>query len=1018
MAHGVPSILDKALRRIEGLPQLSGFVQALGYERAWEEIPPTAWLGLSHWSRSIRRAAAVGRLGGFTWYAVEAADPASVARNIATKLAQRGEHAGVMTLDIATRRLALSVTFRPHPVLTLELFRPSELALHCLERASVGEPSSTIETAARIAKALDGAEPGRGFIHGFRLLLHEFTAELSEAVPRPDRQRMALLQLTRILFLYFVQSKGWLDGKPDFLRLAVDRHLAVGSDLHRDFFRPLFFGTLNQPPERRSRVSRDFGRVPFLNGGLFEPHPLERRYRLTIRNALWGKAFDNLFERFHFTVREGNNAHAIAPDMLGRVFEGVMDPDERKRSGTYYTPADLVRDLLEAGISAFLTTRFGLRDAETARRVRDRDPSLGLLARSMTILDPAVGSGAFLLGALEWLAAVRRKDGWGPALRREILGRNLYGVDVSAVAVTLTELRLWLAVLSEEPAHAPEAVDPLPNLDCLIRQGDSISDPFGVAHGSVPQVGSEGRFLGEVRRHLVHATGPDKAKEARLLRQIECRTMRTFLKGAEARLDHQIAECVATGKSKTLFGDRHGLDASLQSQLRALRAQRRHLRQARRKLERERELPWFHYESHFADIFAEGGGFDLVLGNPPWIRAELLPRVVRQQLSRRYRWWQSVGGSGFRHQPDLALAFLERGLELTGPDGSIAFLVPAKLATAEYARKARRNLVCETTLHSIADLTPTHAKSFDATTYPLAVVATKNRPPDSHTIRPALSATETVRVAQVGLRDGGPWVLKADPVRGALKALSDHPQIGDGLSCHLGLKTGANAVFLNPRADVEHSLRRLALRGRDIDAWSAIPKISIIWTHDSTGLSRSTLPPRAEAYFGRHAAVLRRRSDFREGPIWQLFRVGPALATFKVVWADIARRLEAVALVPATHQDMIPLNTCYLIPTRSGASAHALAAWLNSTWIRAAAGLQADPARGGFARFNARVISSLPLPHAVLADTELTRLAERATSGVAIQHSVDELAARHLGLSATAREALRGVAGIDSSDRR
>ncbi|NNG15834.1 MAG: hypothetical protein HKM89_05075 [Gemmatimonadales bacterium] len=848
--------------------------------------------------------------------------------------------------------------------------------------------------------------------------MREFTAELSQNVPRPDRQRMALLQLTRVLFLYFVQSNGWLNGQPDFLRLALDRHLARGSDLHRDFFIPLFFGTLNQPPERRSRASREFGRVPFLNGGLFEPHPLERRYRLTIPNVLWRKAFDDLFERFHFTVREGNDTHAIAPDMLGRVFEGVMDPEERKRSGTYYTPAHLVNDLLEGGIGAFLATRFGLSDAESARRVRDRDPSLGPMTRTMTILDPAVGSGAFLLGALEWLAAVRRDDNRGPALRREILGRNLFGVDASAIAVTLAELRLWLAVLSEDPAHTPEVVNPLPNLDCLIRQGDSLSDPFGAATGVPPHVVAEGRFLGDVRQRLVHTTGPDKAKEARLLRQIECRTMRTYLEGAEVRVDHQIAECVATGKSETLFGDRHGIDASLRSRLRALRSQRRHLRQARRKLDREQELPWFHYESHFADIFAKGGGFDLVLGNPPWIRAELLPDVVRRQLSQRFRWWRSAGGSGFHHQPDLALAFLERGLELTGPNGSIAFLVPAKLATAEYARKARRNLVCETTLHSIADLTPTHAKSFDATTYPLAVVATKNRPAASHTIRPSLSVTDTDRVPQVCLRDGGPWVLQADPVREAIEALRDHPRVGDRFACHLGLKTGANAVFLDPSADVEPSLRRPALRGRDIHAWSAKPKIFLIWTHDSTGLSRRNLPPRAEAYFRRHAAVLRRRSDFREGPIWQLFRVGPALAAFKVVWADIAKRLEAVALTPAAHQDVVPLNTCYLIPTQSRASAHAVAAWLNSTWIRAAASLHADPARGGFFRFNARVISSLPLPPAVPADAELIRLAERATSDRANQYSVDELVAQHLGLSSAARKALRGVAGVDSSDHR
>jgi hypothetical protein len=177
------------------------------------------------------------------------------------------------------------------------------------------------------------------------------------------------------------------------------------------------------------------------------------------------------------------------------------------------------------------------------------------------------------------------------------------------------------------------------------------------------------------------------------------------------------------------------------------------------------------------------------------------------------------------------------------------------------------------------------------------------------------------------------------------------------------------------------------------------------------------LPPLADSYFRRHAARLRGRADFRTGPPWQLFRVGPALAEYKVVWADIARRLEAVPLTPTTHRAVVPLNTCYLIPTKSAESARALAAWLNSTWIRAAAAVRADPARGGFARFNARVVSSLPLPPAVLNDHQLAQLGDNARANPGAQASVDELAAHYLGLSPTACEALHGVVERATHDR-
>jgi hypothetical protein len=249
--------------------------------------------------------------------------------------------------------------------------------------------------------------------------------------------------------------------------------------------------------------------VPFLNGGLFEPHPLERRFRADLGNELWRDAFDRLFERFHFTVVEGDR-HGIAPDMLGRVFEGVMAPDARRASGTYYTPSGLVGSVLDAALGALVAGRFRCSEAEAERRLAEGGPEVRRVLRGITLLDPAVGSGAFLLGALERLTTVAGRSGGGAALRRRILERNLFGVDRNPTAVRLTELRLWLAVVASDPAERPESVQPLPNLDCLIRQGDSLFDPVGT--GLRPPPSALAGELARIRGRLVVASGPDKRR--------------------------------------------------------------------------------------------------------------------------------------------------------------------------------------------------------------------------------------------------------------------------------------------------------------------------------------------------------------------------------------------------------------------------------------------------------------------------------------------------------------------------
>src|SRR5439155_1437108 len=238
-----------------------------------------------------------------------------------------------------------------------------------------------------------------------------------------DRHALTLTALTRVLFLYFIQSKGWLNGDTRYVAHLLDRAIAGRRHFHRSFLHALCFGALNRPPEERGAAARALGRIPFLNGGLFEPSRLERQHGpATWGNADWRDAFYHLFERFHFSVREHDAGEFVAPDMLGRVFEGVMDPDDRRASGSYYTPASLVREMVRAGLEAVLTHRIGLSRAAAARWVHDGIPPRPPPdLRGLTVLDPAAGSGAFLLGALAFRGGTGEVRSLADARQRHFL---------------------------------------------------------------------------------------------------------------------------------------------------------------------------------------------------------------------------------------------------------------------------------------------------------------------------------------------------------------------------------------------------------------------------------------------------------------------------------------------------------------------------------------------------------------------------------------------------------------------
>jgi hypothetical protein len=938
----------------------------------------------------------VGRLGGLPVWSTDA--PAGVARKLARRLARHGSLGLLLAHQAERGTLAVAATVEPVRLVAVPLHQAEPLALQRLARAARALRATPLEMAIACAEALDLDAAGRQVFAVLHRLLLQAVESLPSRVPRDDRHAWALAQITRLLFLRFVESEGWLDGNPRFLAEKFDACLTAGRDPTRHLLQPLFFGTLNRDVARRSRFARAFGAIPFLNGGLFEPTAVERTYQLRLTAEYWRDAFAALVDRVDVTLDPDGGDGRVTPELLGRAFEGVMDTDERKREGAFFTPPALVDEVLRAALACHLAPLLHRTETAIAAALDDPDPLLRRALLDVTVLDPAAGSGAFLVGALALLHGPGPRQ---PARIRHLVSHRLFGVDRHPGAVRLTELRLWLEVLRAMRGSAPSALPPLPNLDAIVRAGDALVDPlFGC---SIPS--AMARELGAQHAAVRRLHGVDKRAALAALRRGERVAILAAMARREEALSRRILEVLERGRSPTLFGDRPGIDAAARHDLRVLQAERHDLRRERRRITRDAAAAPFALETAFAATLARRGGFDLVVGNPPWVRAERIPPATRRVLAARYRWWRGSEGRGWRHLPDLAVAFAERSFGLLAPGGTLALLVPAKLATVDYGAACRAGLTSRATLHRVADLADDPSAGFEATTYPLAVIASRRVPPDGHAVRLGLAANAPAQ-SQAAWRAAGRWMLAPPAVqRVAARIAAEHPPLRAMFEPRLGIKTGVNAAFLDP-PDTLRAWCRPALRGRDIRPFLATPSSWLLWPAQADGTPWDTLPAPLYQHLMQYAAALQRRADQHSGPWWQLFRTRGAVASHRVVWSDIATRL-AATVVP--DNATVPLNSCYVMALPSRHAAEAVTAWLNSTWIGALARLTAEPAAGNCARFAARAIGGVPLPSGVPGNATLAAFTHAAADRDVVA-ALDDCVADYLGLDRNDRALLQPFA--------
>ncbi len=972
--------------------------------------------------------------------------------------------------------------------LWIDLKAPRSSELDILSSLAVNGAATAGEVALAHVRSLDREQVTQRFFNEFRRHRAELAAGLAglPAEAQQDRLDLALVVLNRLLFLYFVQRKGWLAGDAAYLRHLYEAALDQRAPFYRRRLKPLFFSTLNRAPEKRRPAVKELGELPYLNGGLFERVSLERKYpRLDVPDDCFEPLFNDLLDKYQFTLREDQPADqdvALDPEMLGRAFEGLMSGALRESTGAFFTPRTLVARLVDGALFAHLGQFAGsdprmLEDLLAGGR-HNNDPmvreSLAERVRTIRVLDPAVGSGAFLLAALQRLERLRDALEGEPRdsfarfqRRREIIQRNLYGVDVNGAAVRLCELRLWLALAVDlEVAHISD-VPPLPNLDINIRQGDALVDPidFLFQLGDLEHASLAVRWKREVTRlqarrdRYFDAGGASKRRLQRSLRHAEWRLACTFVAELIAAADARRADLRAAANSRDLFGRRAGLTHSQKKAATRLKRRRDELSRLLRRIQDLGELPFFSFPIHFANPGDPHAAFDVVMGNPPWVRPHHWSGISRQRLKERFRFLGKAGwrtgsrlsgaGPGFGAQADLSTLFLERSLGLLKENGALGFLLPAKVARCLAAGAAREHLIRDTRILRIEDCALATTRIFQATTYPLALLLCRQKPVRGD--RVAVRVHDR-RGSVLGFRldqsrlplilgdPESPWVLAPSEVRRVFDRMrSAGRPVGaqPGRRPRRGIFTGANAVFVGavaetvPRAglvrlhlpgsdvDIESERLRPALRGEDLSPWSFTTSHSLIWPHDDDGEVLATLPLATRGHLQRHQRLLKGRIDLRPGsPYWSLFRVRSEKWALRVAWRDIAPAPEAVVVSPQVRflddfAPVISLNTVYQITAASGEDAHLLAAVLNSTVARAYLRAIAERAAGGYFRFLGWTVALLPFPEepdaAVAARCAGLSREAHSAGGLAVdgQDRLDDAVATLYGLTCDDLDELR-----------
>lgn len=539
-------------------------------------------------------------------------------------------------------------------------------------------------------------------------------------------------------------DRPWGSGSRQFIRKILWEHCERNNkNFFNDYLEPFFYDALNK--KRKNHYFKSFNsKIPFLNGGLFEP--IEGYHWKDINFQIPNYIFSNkkeknrkadgildIFDRFNFTINEAEPLEkdiAVDPEMLGKIFEELLEVSDRKSKGAFYTPREIVHYMCQESLINHLVNEVGvpyedmkefilygeiIRDADNRKNVgygkgfTIKESILNNISeiddalKNVRVADPAVGSGAFPLGMLNEIVKARnniteyiiRKDKKGAfgekygedfirnwrspyQMKLDTIKDSIFAVDIEPSAIDITKLRLWLSiVVDQDIVDTSKGPEPLPNLDMNIHVGNSLIDEY------------EGIKLFD--KSILENKKRDEKKKNQKIEQ-----MRLFFDSDE--ILNEMFE-----KQSQYFAEvDEGNKETLKSRIDDLRDQLiiQRLREAGntgaiekyKAIKKERTKPYFIWELEFARVFKEKDGFDIVIGNPPYVgekgNKEIFRPIAKTEFGKKY----------YQGKMDLWYFFTSRSIEILRVGGSLSFIAPNNWMTTAGGSNMRKHIIEETAI--------------------------------------------------------------------------------------------------------------------------------------------------------------------------------------------------------------------------------------------------------------------------------------------------------------------------------
>ena len=553
------------------------------------------------------------------------------------------------------------------------------------------------------------------FYKSYKALFEEINEELEpqkalftgKEDPEVEIRKFSRKLLGRITFMYFLQKKGWLgvkqewgDGDRNFLQKTLE---SCKGNFYDERLTPLFFTALNSMREDDYFELLDC-RIPFLNGGLFTKESYDKE-EITLSNELFEKIFET-FNQYNFTIIEDlphDSEVAIDPEMLGRVFENLIEENYRKGKGAFYTPREIVHYMCKQSIIMYLSNHFeqvhieNLVNDEVTDDTYIKKHATDIKERLllMKVLDPAIGSGAFPMGILHEMVQIIGNLNKAENTSKEkklIIENSIYGVDIDGSAVDIAKLRFWLSIIVDE-----EEPFPLPNLAFKIMQGNSLietidgfspipediyeqkeSKPVSLFEDAEQSLFDESKF--ELLKQNIHAfyNASNTTKKKNLEQKIKAQIQEIvcgYIDIKENELNNRTKDFDAGAgvkKKEKLLNEIGSLQNSITKA-------RKIIGDILTNNFQTTEL--FLYKLWFGEIIKDGG-FDVIIGNPPYLRVQEIDKELSKEYKKIY---DSSTGSY-----DLYVIFTEKGLSLLNDTGILNYIMPHLWTNSAYGKGLRK----------------------------------------------------------------------------------------------------------------------------------------------------------------------------------------------------------------------------------------------------------------------------------------------------------------------------------------